>query len=44
VLGPERGLKLIDATEGAAAVITQATGERFRAFQSKRWSAVYRKR
>jgi thiamine biosynthesis lipoprotein len=44
VLGPERGLKLIDSTDGAAAIIIQATGEGVRAFQSKRWNKVSQKR
>jgi FAD:protein FMN transferase len=44
VLGPALALKLIDSTGGAAAIIIQATGEGFRAFQSRRWNAARRKR
>jgi thiamine biosynthesis lipoprotein len=36
VLGPERGLKLIDATEGTSALIVEARGQDFRYFESKR--------
>jgi thiamine biosynthesis lipoprotein len=36
VLGPDRGLKLIDATEGAAALIVEASGQEFHYFESKR--------
>jgi FAD:protein FMN transferase len=37
VLGPERGLALIDATEGAAALILQMTEQGLRSSCSKRW-------
>jgi thiamine biosynthesis lipoprotein len=40
VLGPGRGLKLIDSTEGAAALFIQATGQGSQSFESKRWHAV----
>jgi FAD:protein FMN transferase len=37
VLGPEKGLALIDATEGTAALILQLTEQGLRSFCSKRW-------
>jgi len=37
VLGPEKGLALIDATEGTAALILQMTDQGLRSFCSKRW-------
>lgn len=40
VLGTGRGLKLIDSTEGAAALFIQATGQGLQSFESKRWHAV----
>jgi thiamine biosynthesis lipoprotein len=43
VLGPEQGLEVIDATEGAAALILQATETGTRTFASKRWKDVPKK-
>jgi thiamine biosynthesis lipoprotein len=43
VLGPERGLQLIDATEGTAALILQATETGIRTFESKQWKDVPKK-
>ena len=37
VLGPKRGLELIDSMEGTAALILQATADGVRAYCSKRW-------
>jgi thiamine biosynthesis lipoprotein len=37
VLGPEKGLALIEATEGTAALILQMTEQGLRSFCSKRW-------
>jgi FAD:protein FMN transferase len=36
VLGPERGLKLVDSTDGTAALIVEAGGQGFRHFESRR--------
>ncbi|HMC63814.1 MAG TPA: FAD:protein FMN transferase [Gemmataceae bacterium] len=38
VLGPERGLKLIEATDGAAALFVRRTDEGVETFESKRFS------
>ena len=43
VLGAERGLELINSTDGASGIIIQATEEGTRTFQSKRWSKVTKK-
>jgi len=40
VLGPEKGLKLIDATPGAAAYIVRAPGDKVETFESKRWKEL----
>jgi FAD:protein FMN transferase len=37
VLGPDRGLKLIDSTSGAAALIVLETDQGVKSFRSKRW-------
>lgn len=37
VTGPDRGLQLIDRTEGTAALIMQAAPDGIRTFESKRW-------
>jgi thiamine biosynthesis lipoprotein len=39
VLGPERGLKLIDETPGAAALLVRKPGERIEFVESKAWRA-----
>jgi thiamine biosynthesis lipoprotein len=36
VLGPQAGLKLIDDTPGAAAIIVRAAGEQAEIFESRR--------
>lgn len=36
VLGPRRGLELIDATQGASALIVESNGREFRYFESRR--------
>jgi FAD:protein FMN transferase len=36
VLGPERGLRLVDSTDGMAALIVEASGQGLRYFQSRR--------
>jgi FAD:protein FMN transferase len=36
VLGPKRGLKLIDATEGTSGLIVEANGQDFQYFESRR--------
>jgi thiamine biosynthesis lipoprotein len=43
VLGPERGLQLIDSTLGASAIISRATQDGVRIFESKRWGQVLKK-
>jgi len=43
VLGPERGIKLIDEIEGAAALIVQWTETGQRRFESMRWKDVSKK-
>lgn len=40
VLGPERGIELIDATEGAAGRIVRAAGARAQVAESSRWKMV----
>jgi thiamine biosynthesis lipoprotein len=40
VLGPKRGLKLIDQTPGAAALFIQGSGNQIHAFESKHWKSV----
>lgn len=40
VLGPARGVKLIDTTNGAAAFIVQAAGDGTRVFTSRRWKDI----
>ena len=40
VLGPVRGVKLIDATKGTAALMVQSTESGVRSFESKRWKRV----
>jgi FAD:protein FMN transferase len=40
VLGPKRGLEIINSTKGAAGLITQSTKGSVRSFQSKRWNQV----
>jgi thiamine biosynthesis lipoprotein len=40
VLGPERGLQVIDATPGAAALFLQASAHGVQIFESKRWKDV----
>lgn len=44
VLGPRRGLRLIDSIEGASGIITRATQDGVRVFESKRWGQVPKKR
>ncbi len=44
VLGPERGLKLIDCIEGVAAFIVQADGQGTRRFESRLWKDVPKNR
>ncbi len=43
VLGMERGLKLIEATEKTAALIVKKTGRGVELFASKRWQSVQKK-
>jgi FAD:protein FMN transferase len=40
VLGPERGLKLVEETPGAAAHIVRMPGEKVELFESSRWKDV----
>jgi thiamine biosynthesis lipoprotein len=40
VLGPERGLRIIDETEGAAAFVVRATGKGQETFSSRRFSDI----
>lgn len=40
VLGPKKGLELIDASEGTAALILRATDSGVEAFESKRWKDI----
>jgi thiamine biosynthesis lipoprotein len=40
VLGPEKGLKLIEDTPGAAAFILRAPGGEVERYESRRWAAV----
>lgn len=42
VLGPERGLKLVDATPGAAALVLRAPDGKLEVYCSKRWAALPR--
>jgi thiamine biosynthesis lipoprotein len=43
VLGPERGLKIIDETEGAAAFFVRKTDKGEETFASKRWDKIPQK-
>jgi FAD:protein FMN transferase len=43
VLGPKRGLELINSTSGASGMIIQDTAEGVRTFKSKRWNQVSKK-
>jgi thiamine biosynthesis lipoprotein len=43
VLGPERGIALINSTDGASGVITQAAAKGVRTFHSKRWSKLIKR-
>jgi thiamine biosynthesis lipoprotein len=43
VLGPERGLAIIDATEGAAALIVRKTDKGIETFESKRFKDLKQK-
>jgi thiamine biosynthesis lipoprotein len=40
ILGPERGLKLVDETEGAAAIYVRATSDGIKTFESSRFKQV----
>ncbi len=40
ILGPERGLPLVEATEGAAALIVRLTPQGEQTFESKRWKLL----
>ena len=40
VLGPEKGLKLIDATPGMAAMITRSPNGRIEQYESRRWKEL----
>ena len=40
VLGPERGLKLVDDTPGAAAIFVRSTPEGIKTFESSRFKQV----
>ena len=40
VMGPERGLKLVDQTPGAAAVFIRATADGIKTFESSRFKQV----
>jgi thiamine biosynthesis lipoprotein len=40
VLGPQRGLALIDATPGAAALVLHANGDQVEVHRSKRWGQL----
>jgi thiamine biosynthesis lipoprotein len=40
LLGPERGLKLVDETPGAAAIFVRSTAEGIKAFESARFGEV----
>lgn len=40
VLGPERGLDLIERADGAAARIVRRRGDRVEVFESRRWNAL----
>jgi thiamine biosynthesis lipoprotein len=40
VLGPERGLVLVESTEGAAARIVRRRGDRVEVCESRRWAAL----
>jgi thiamine biosynthesis lipoprotein len=40
VLGPERGLKLVEATPGAAAHVVRKPGDKIEALDSSRWKDV----
>jgi thiamine biosynthesis lipoprotein len=40
VLGPQEGLRLVDSTNGAAAMFVQAEGEGIRSFETSRWRRI----
>jgi thiamine biosynthesis lipoprotein len=40
VLGPHEGLRLVDSTNGAAAIFVQAEGEGVRSFETSRWRQI----
>jgi len=40
VLGPQRGIELIDATPGTAAFIVRAPADRVETYESSRWKAI----
>jgi FAD:protein FMN transferase len=40
VMGPERGLKLVDDTPGASAIFVRSTSEGIKTFESKRFKDV----
>jgi FAD:protein FMN transferase len=40
ILGPEKGLKLVEATPGAAALIVRAVGGQERTYESRRWKGL----
>ncbi len=42
VLGPERGLKLVETTEGTAALIVRQDGDRTVSFESQRFASIPR--
>jgi thiamine biosynthesis lipoprotein len=44
VLGPKRGLELINSTAGASGIFIQSTREGPQSFKSKRWDQVSKKR
>jgi thiamine biosynthesis lipoprotein len=43
VLGPERGLRLVEETEGAAVLFVRKTDKGEEVFKSKRWQEYSRK-
>ena len=44
VLGPERGLEIINSAKGVSGMIILSTGDGVRTFQSKRWNKISRER
>ena len=40
ILGPEKGLKLVESTPAAAALIVRAVGSKERTYQSRRWKEL----